>query len=222
MARIESPSTRQRGLTLALIAGLHAAVLVAVLSIPAPPIPRSPMLAGSPLTVIATALLDRAATPPPSLPSPTADHDLVHPLSPPSLATVATASAAGVAGCDAAAVIADAIHHDPAAMESLIAAPADTHTPAGAIAVWNGDWNPSTIGALAPLRTEILTAMETIDPVCLDEDVRGPRFIQITAGEAHYMLVFRSDVWRWNSLQMPTPDAAAPFASGGLSLWPPF
>ncbi|MEO6248167.1 MAG: hypothetical protein ABIO85_06240 [Sphingomicrobium sp.] len=211
MPNINFVTSRERALCLIAITTVYALGLIAFLSAhdtitkPAkplvavgidlgPPLPKPADRTSPPHPVPVKITLIQPAQPTPVAPSPETDQ-----------------SATAPAGCDPAQRVGDAIRGDPQLLQSLAEVPDDLHTPAGVIAMWNEVWNPATAdpgGPLVPLRSGITTVLGQLPPECLGQDVPGPRFVQIAIAQTNYVLVFGSNVWRWESLVAPPTDLA--------------
>lgn len=222
-------SNRERSLCLSaiiVIYGVIGLVLFVSRGAPAKAL-RNPSAAGMQLVAVALAA---GRPPPPVVPSRRArDFMPVRPVVFDFLSDQTDALTAAAMGCDVPQTIANAIGSDPVATLALAGAPDDLHTAAGAIAIWNQDWNPATAGPdglLRPLRIEVLAAMSILDDACLAQEVRGPRFIEIAAGGRNFVLVFGSDVWTWKALQEVSTEvfsntAVEPFEGRLTAVDPP-
>lgn len=152
----------------------------------------------------------KTAPPPPVLPSKIGEVvELETPLSF-STETDADAVTASAGGCLVLERISDAILADPAALASVLNAPAQTRSIAGAIVLWNVHWSESATAIVAPLgatRAAVERSLASLDQGCLDEPIAGPRLIPIPAGSGTLFVVFGSGNWTWRQVVEGAPAA---------------
>lgn len=200
------------------VVAVHALLLSWLLFITRAPVVDPPAAVLSVISIKA----DRAAAtppPPPTLPAKIVKARREVSLAPPSSAETASMGG-GAQGCDTLAAISAALLADDRATTAIVESPPESRSIADAIMMWNLRWNfaaPATDdGSLSAVRANLQSSLGAIEPQCLGEQVVGPRFIAVPAGERTIFIVIGSGNWQWVDLLRPdpleTPGAQSPAA----------
>ena len=203
----------ERIAVMAVAVGLHLLLLMFLVRlgvVRAAPQARPGALAALSLFPIATA----SKPPPPALPSELADLKRV--VSKPEFSDQAdSTSTTANGGCTMLTLVSKSLISDPAAINSVIEAPAEIRSVADAVVIWNAGWSNAASAPGAPLgaaRAAVEQSLLAAPGQCLDEPIAGPRLIPIPVGEGTMFLVFGSGNWTWRQLlaEPPPPALAVP------------
>lgn len=201
---VTSLSGRQRMLSLGLGVALNAAALTLLLALHSRQ-PERIKDTGSSLITVEAHAVPAAVTPPPIALLKIAAMGSLPDLSPTPTTQTSPAEVFGDS-CEILGTVGKAIVDDPAAVDAIVHAPAETRSIADAIVIWNMGWSAAaqeTGAPLEPVRANVLATLHAVPEDCLSSTVSGPRLVPVPNGDRTVFLVFGSGDWSWKSLMDP-------------------
>lgn len=220
MINRSTPSKSQRIGVLVSVVVLHLGLFIAFLAskgAATPPVVKSGAMS---LIAINAEVPAQRSTSPPRLTSKLVNQIRKMSAAAANVAPDSAATSAPAGQCGTLDLVTRAIVADPVAVAAVIDAPPETRSIAEAIVMWNAGWSNFATSAESPLnptRLVVEQSLASVEDLCLDEPIAGPRLIPIPVADSQrtMFLVFGSGNWTWRELlATPAPvDGTVPDAN---------